>query len=290
MSRQSRSRKQRLERVVGPTATRATSIWYECARGVGHASVGAVQSRVGRYSREAGRLRALHDRYAGERCVIIGNGPSLRKMDLASIASERTFGLNRIYLKFNELGFATTFLVCINGLVWEQFGHDIGRQSSILVAPWRERERLRSRSDAYFVRTDHRPVFRRNIPREGVWEGGTVTFVAMQLAYYLGFRQVVLIGVDHAFTAVGVPNSTVESKGADADHFDPSYFGPGVRWQLPDLDSSERAFRSAREAFAKDGREIVDATVGGQLDVFRKVEFEALFGRTGRADGRPPQQ
>ena len=99
----------------------------------------------------------------------------------------------------------------------------------------------------------------------------------MQLAYYMGFKQVILIGVDHNFTTKGTPNTTVTSAGDDPNHFNPGYFGKGFRWQLPDLDTSEIAYQMAREAYHKDGREILDATVDGKLTVFPKVKLESLL-------------
>jgi len=84
--------------------------------------------------------------------------------------------------------------------------------------------------------------------------------MAMQVAFHLGFREAVLIGVDHRFASVGPPNELVTSQGADPNHFDPNYFGAGIKWQLPDLEMSERAYRLARDRFAADGRSIVDAT------------------------------
>ncbi|HQL39176.1 MAG TPA: hypothetical protein PKV95_06830, partial [Anaerolineaceae bacterium] len=54
------------------------------------------------------RLAACRNQHAGKRCFIIGNGPSLRQTDLAKLRGEMTFGLNRIYLAFPELGFTTT--------------------------------------------------------------------------------------------------------------------------------------------------------------------------------------
>ena len=99
----------------------------------------------------------------------------------------------------------------------------------------------------------------------------------MQLAYFMGFKQVILIGVDHSFTSKGTPNSTVVSTGDDPNHFNPSYFGKGFRWQLPDLETSELSYCMARDAYQKDGREILDATVGGKLTVFPKVKYDSLF-------------
>jgi hypothetical protein len=48
------------------------------------------------------RLAALKDVHRGERCFIIGNGPSLKKTDLSRLSGEFTFGMNRFYLLFDE--------------------------------------------------------------------------------------------------------------------------------------------------------------------------------------------
>jgi len=111
-----------------------------------------------------------------------------------------------------------------------------------------------------------------------LWEGATVTTVALQIAYYMGFSEVVLIGVDHNFVTQGKPNTTVVSQGDDPNHFSPNYFGKGFRWQLPDLETSERGYALARQAFEADGRRVVDATIDGKLRIFPRVEYNTLFG------------
>jgi hypothetical protein len=113
--------------------------------------------------------------------------------------------------------------------------------------------------------------------RGRLWEGATVTYVAMQLAFHMGFQQAILIGVDHSFSTQGKPNTTVVSQGNDRDHFNANYFGKGFRWQLPDLETSERAYSMALQAYTAAGREVLDATVGGKLRVFTKVAYESLF-------------
>lgn len=122
------------------------------------------------------------------------------------------------------------------------------------------------------------PWFSRDASR-GICEGYTVTYVAMQLAYYMGFSEVILVGVDHKFAVQGKPNQLVESTGADASHFDPRYFAQGFKWQLPDLDNSEISYTLARDMFERSGRRIVDATVGGALDIFPKVQLEQILSR-----------
>jgi hypothetical protein len=93
----------------------------------------------------------------------------------------------------------------------------------------------------------------------------------------MGFEQVILIGVDHNFSTQGKPNTTVVSQGDDPNHFHAGYFGKGFRWQLPDLDANERAYHIARQAYEQAGRQVLDATIGGKLTVFPKVDYNSLF-------------
>jgi hypothetical protein len=93
----------------------------------------------------------------------------------------------------------------------------------------------------------------------------------------MGFETVILVGVDHNFVSQGRPNTTVISQGDDPDHFHSGYFGKGIRWQLPDLETSERAYRMARRVYENAGRRVLDATVGGKLTVFPKVNYDELF-------------
>ena len=223
------------------------------------------------------RLAAYKDKHKGERCVIIGNGPSLNRTDVSLIKDTVTFGMNRIYLAFPDWGFSTNYYVSINDLVIEQCADDIRQLTMPKFLSWHSHAYIAPTENTQFLHTTYYdPKFATDVRRR-VWEGATVTYVAMQLAYYMGFEQVVLIGVDHSFKNAGKPNETVVSGGDDESHFDASYFGKGFRWQYPDLDTSEQAYLRARQAYEQDGRQIVDATVGGQLTVFPKVDFEEVF-------------
>jgi hypothetical protein len=243
-------------------------------------ALGFLEYRTTREGRaSARRIAGLRDTYRGRRCFIIGNGPSLRQMDLSPLRDEITFGLNRIHLLFPELGFSTTFLVAINRLVLEQKIDEIVEAAPTVFVNWWSRKRVPPGRQPILLRvTSLRPRFSRRAER-GVWGGGTVTYVSMQLAYHMGFEEVVLIGVDHSFVDKGPPNRVVQSTGPDQNHFHPEYFGAGFRWQLPDLETSEAAYRLARQAFEADGRRILDATVGGKLEVFPKIDFASLFER-----------
>lgn len=227
-------------------------------------------------------LSALRNRYRGQRAFIIGNGPSLRRMDLAPLQDEYTFGLNRIYLMFEELGFETSFLCATAPAIFEQFADEMLQTRCEKFFNFRNARGLKHAGDRvhYYVSRRTHPHFALDPVPFGVYEGNTVAYVAMQLAFHMGFSDVILIGVDHRFKAEGKPSEMVVSSGEDPNHFDPNYFGAGVKWALPDLYRSETAYRMARHAYELHGRSIRDATVDGALTVFPKVEFsEALAER-----------
>lgn len=246
--------------------------WYNRAR---H-QLAAFGSRRRRASVQ--EIRRLRGRHLGERCFIIGNGPSLRQTDLGLLMHETTFGMNRIYMLFDEIGFPTTYYVAINTLVIEQFAEEIKRLTMPKFITWRGRRWMADDPRTIFLDTDYTPPATFSADAAGrLFEGSTVTYVALQLAYYLGFEEVILVGVDHHFSTQGQANVTVVSDGDDPDHFHPGYFGKGYRWQLPDLEASEQAYCLARDAFQAAGRRVLDATVGGRLQVFPKVDYQSLF-------------
>lgn len=259
---------------------------WRAAQGLGHSlnqQRGELALRLAyRYSREGRRSReklaSMRGTATERRCVIIGNGPSLNQMDLSVLRDVPTFALNRGYLLFERIGAPSTYLVSANKYVLEQSMDEMLAVPRPKFFNWRHRHLVPSgRDDVVFFDTVRNPGFSTDVPGRGLWEGATVTMVAMQLAYHLGFREVVLIGVDHNFTTEGPAHKLVTSQGADPNHFDPNYFGAGYRWQLPDLERSERAYRMAKAAYEAAGGEVVDATVGGKLQVFRKVDFAGLF-------------
>lgn len=223
------------------------------------------------------KLSALKDSHAGERCFVVGNGPSLKKTDLTKLKGEFCIGMNRIFLAADELGFSPSVLVCVNDLVIEQSLPEFNSLQMPKFFSWRSHELLGMDAWTHYLYTSYTsPRFARDL-RFRVWEGATVTTVCLQLAFHMGFSQVLLIGVDHSFVTQGTANTTVQSQGDDPNHFSASYFGKGFRWQLPDLETSEIGYRMARTAFERDGREVLDATVDGKLQVFKKVAYADLF-------------
>ncbi len=144
------------------------------------------------------------------------------------------------------------YFVSINDLVIEQCADEIAALSIPKFIAWHSHRHFKTFPDElmFLYTTFTGPKFAHDMTRR-VWEGATVTNVALQLAFYMGFEKVILIGVDHNFTSKGEANKTVVSTGDDPNHFSANYFGKGFRWQLPDLDTSEIGYQKARDCLSQ---------------------------------------
>jgi uncharacterized Rossmann fold enzyme len=252
----------------------SSTYWWWRNRGR-HVLARSLSPRWAQSKRNLHRLENIHK---DKRCFIIGNGPSLRQTDLNKLRDEYTFGLNRIYLLFPQLGFTTTYLVSVNDLVLEQCAAEMKSLSLPIFLTWRSRHWFHRDSKVTYLDTDFtgQENFCPSITGR-IFEGFTVTYVALQLAFHMGFNEVILVGVDHNFVTQGTANQAIVSQGDDPNHFSPDYFGKGFKWQLPDLAGSERAYSMARAAYSIAGRRVLDATIDGKLTIFPKVDYSSLF-------------
>lgn len=210
----------------------------------------------------------------GYKAVIVCNGPSLAKVDFESLSGVFTIGLNKINLAFQSTDWRPSIICCVNKYVLDQ-NADFFQQSTIpcLLANKKESKKITSKN-VYKIRSLFYPRFCKNIVF-GVNEGWTVTYVAMQVAYWLGFKDVVLIGCDHNFLVKkGLKPNELDVMDVDKNHFIHGYFQTGTLWQAPDLDRSEESYMKALDVFSKDDRRLRNATVGGHLDLLERVKLE----------------
>jgi hypothetical protein len=197
-------------------------------------------------------------------------------MDLRFLRKHTCIGLNKIFLGFKKFGFYPKYYVAVNDLVIEQSAAEIKALNCVKFISQRNAHWVPESAMTYHINTQSPPQRFCTDITQGVHEGWTVTYAALQIAYYLGFKKVVIVGMDHRYTYQGQPNETHLLQGDDPNHFSPGYFG-GQRWDNPDLVHSEESYRLARNIFEADGRRIIDATLGGACTVFEKQDYTQVF-------------
>jgi hypothetical protein len=239
------------------------------------------------------KFAALKDVHKGERCFIIGNGPSLNNLDLTHLKNEYTFGVNAIYLNYEKMQFHPTYYVVEDNLVAEDRKDEINAYDEPKVKFFGNyfRNTLKADDKTIFINllrnysdVKNFPYFSDNAVRKlGV--GGSVTYVCLQLAYHMGFEKVYMIGFDHNYK---IPNSVlisnrrgtgfdITSTEDDVNHFSKEYFGKGYRWHDPNVERMEVGFRKANEFYNLSGRKVYNATLGGKLEAFDRINYSSLF-------------
>jgi hypothetical protein len=119
--------------------------------------------------------------------------------------------------------------------------------------------------------------------------GGSSLFVAMQIAYYLGIRNFYVYGADFSFRFTPVPGATgFRTASGDGNHFIKNYRS-GRPWCPPALQNILSSFLSARMLMEADGGFIKNATRGGELDVFERMDFDEAVQDTREREAREAQ-
>lgn len=224
------------------------------------------------------QIKNLH---LNKRCFIIANGPSLKNINLKPLKNEITFGMNRIYLNKDKMGYLPTYLVVSNELVINQFYTEIELLNCTTYLNWKSNKKIKDNENIHFFRNYLSLVDKFSLEGEkGFYSGGTVTYICLQLAVQMGFKEIYLIGLDHNFKDKGIPNSTeIRKQENDENHFHPNYFPKGIKWQLPDLVRSEIAYNVANQICNLKGIKLINLTPETKCDIFDKANYNDFLNK-----------
>ena len=187
-------------------------------------------------------LEAYKDKHKGQRCFIIGNGPSLSENDLDLIADDHAIAMNCIPLLYGPTVWRPSYYVysSVNvdvpnwGEAWQQSVTEAVACPKTTSFIWRR-----------FAHAVHKPgnivwldsITLQPIGGEGSFstnmaqymsKTGTTMNLAFQMAYYMGFDPVIVIGADLNF----VTTTGTDGK-EDPNHFDGRYvvrINDGAKW------------------------------------------------------------
>jgi hypothetical protein len=241
-------------------------------------------------------IRKLRNKFKGNRIFVIGNGPSLNKTPLHLLENDYTFGVNRIYLLFDKIKWRPQFYTAFDIRVVPDNAEEIkdldieykffdARYKKILGIPPNHYWHM---VKPFYEDFDH--CFDKLAIYSGFGGGGTIGTIATELAFYMGFNPIYLIGVDVDYKVLdtvkqegedkfgdGIKLELTSTRDDDPNHFDPRYFGKGKKWHNPNPQRMIHGFKECNDSIKKRGRKIYNATVGGKLEVIERVSFEKLF-------------
>ncbi len=232
------------------------------------------------------RFAALRDLHKGRRCFVIGTGPSLTIQDLNRLHGEITFASNRIYACFGETDWRPTYYATSYLQIYDHYYEDIDAiEKSVKFLPLAARTQCPPvRNAIYYRRTQEwfpsgLPHFSFNALKTVYW-GGSITYEMIQLAVYMGIREVYFLGVDADYRiAPGSERNPGEEYTVtrDTGHFHPGYARPGEKDYFPVVDLHLKAYQSAGKALESLGGHIYNASRGGKLELFPRVNLDSLL-------------
>lgn len=220
--------------------------------------------------------------HSGKRCFIVGNGPSLTMEDLNKIKNEYSFGVNRIYLSFEDTEWRPSYYVIQDRNMLLKYAEEIENLDlPIKFVPGYMKENFNNKKGLAFFYNYVRRLFDGTEAEfsydvaEQTYEGGTVTYLCMQLAVYMGFKEIYLLGNDFTYsvekTDDGIHMNPVQ------DYFSDKYITSGEKRFFPRIDLCQKGFEKALEESKTHNFKIFNATRGGKLEIFERVDFDSLF-------------
>ncbi|MBO7519950.1 MAG: DUF115 domain-containing protein [Clostridia bacterium] len=224
-------------------------------------------------------MASLKDSHKGERCFIIGNGPSLTAEDLSRLKDEFCFATNRIYYMFDKTEWRPSMYVSFDLDV-------IAKEVEMVSGVDCDTRLFNINAKKYFPKNDSRNHYfflkgKFKIDRNGTGQTtvnedlskfmtltDNVTGVCLQLAFYMGFSEIYLIGVDHSYG----------SKSGDGNK--QNYFA-GMKGSIPpsfNLEATNKSYKTLCDYAKSKGIKVFNATRGGKLEIFERADFDSVAG------------
>lgn len=252
------------------------------------------------YTKRTGDFYKKHSNL--DRCFVIGNGPSLKIDDLNRLKNETTFASNSIYALYESTSWRPTYYCAWDPVFCTQMMSDKENLKKIMngcKAAFTSvvGEGFKFRDDKefqnlYFVSSINKIDTNTNLPffsddcSEEVYASGTITYCMLQLAAYMGFKIIYLLGMDCTFSHERKQNGEIHINNMqnhmteiekEEDKFSKTIKDKYGYNYIADIDMLINGYIAAKKYSETHDIKIYNATRGGKLEVFDRVDFDSLF-------------
>lgn len=220
------------------------------------------------------KIKKFKNIYKGKKAIILGNGPSVDLNFCENINKDDfiIFAANRIHLVYNQTKFKPHFVVSSDPQVISDFGKEIKEQNTKegVITFFAGRKFFDPIIDLYLLFLN--PFKFKKTPYFGLAGGGGSLFIAIQLAYYSGIKEMYLYGVDHNFK---FDLSNGLAKG-DNNHFIKNYRS-GKKWIPPRTKLIEQSFKECDLFLRSKNGFLLNGTKGGKLNVLERRDLNEIL-------------
>lgn len=235
------------------------------------------------------KIKEFKNKYEGETCFIVGNGPSLKAEDLNRLTGKHCFAANGIYKMFPHTSWRPEFYFAQDeAMTQDLLLKDLGEvldDRSVFTSINSKMINFNEKFDnIYYMRLyyeeDDSGLAKFSTDCEKlVYLAATVTYSMLQMAVYMGFKTIYLLGIDCSYQYEQLEDGTIRCNGVKTygDIIgelikDFPWDGTGVEVYL-----QIKGYKGARKFAENNNIQIYNATRGGKLEVFERVNFDSLF-------------
>lgn len=212
-------------------------------------------------------LEKAKGKFEGETIFILGNGPSLNNYDLELLKDKYTMAFNRFYLA--DVSWKPTFYTVADEGIIQDYGKEIIEYIKGVQYPMfpfvhptglRINPYIQGKNITWYQLHWGNTYFSSKKMRVGL--NGTVANVGIQIAAWLGFKTIYLLGVDMKWkildSVIDVNGRDLVSTEYDVNHFTPEYFGPGHRWHVPKVETMLKKMAELSEYVKTKGGRLIN--------------------------------
>ena len=222
-----------------------------------------------KYAKYDKAIKELHNKHLGERCFIVGMGPSLNLTNFELIKDEILIVTNRFFVGSDKFKVNPQYW-CVSDIVvfYNQHNQLLNIDTTLFLAE--EAGKLFIEKMQQNMGGIKEPIVIKPKGNVSTWKkfskdltrgsyGGNVIFSCLQICHYMGFKKIYLLGCDCDHT-----------KGV---HFDNDEIKKENKGQWTE---TLNAYALSKKVFEEDGRKIYNSTVGGSLEIFERVNLEEI--------------
>lgn len=248
------------------------------------------------YNLNSYRLINYREKYFGERCFIIGNGPSLRAEDLDKIQNEYSFAANNIFGIFEETEWRPSFYFVEDSLAYKNYYKKIKKLNcpkfvSSIALEWQKLP-LVSNGIKFFDYLYYYDFYPKDPPltvdlTKELWCTYNVGYTMLNAAIYMGFKEIYLLGMDFSYDFSGLEEILITDQNGqqrtkwvtvkkDSNHFSKGGWKIGEEVYITDTKYALKGFKLMKRESKNLGVKIFNATRGGKLEVFERIDLDKV--------------
>ena len=230
-------------------------------------------------------IKKLHNTKKGQSCFIVGNGPSITAEDLDKIIGFDSFASNRVYCIFDRTHWRPSYYMALDRIITrgiqeedlkELNGAAIFLYDKEVVDKYKRQYNIHRvlMGGTYNVRPEKQVISKVNEDVSKYFtRAQSVTVALFELAIYMGYSNIILLGIDHSFpNEVGMDGKETHN---DSEHHFDGY--KGNIWKIAYKEAITKSYEVIGEYCKNHGIRIINCTRGGNLELFERMNLDDLL-------------